>query len=66
MNANSKLPRPLAVLFVDDEPSLQELMRLELPQMGHSVTVCPDGFTAIAALEKEPFDCLIVDLTCLG
>ncbi len=66
MNANSKLPRPLAILFVDDEPSLQELMRLELPQMGHSVTVCPDGYTAIAALEKESFDCLIVDLDMPG
>ena len=25
-------------------------MRLELPRMGHEVTVCPDGPTAAAAL----------------
>jgi DNA-binding NtrC family response regulator len=56
----------LSILFADDEPSLQELMRLELPQMGHRVTVCPDGFTAIAALEKDTFDCLLVDLDMPG
>ena len=28
-------------------------MKLELPRMGHRVTVCPDGLTAVAALEKE-------------
>lgn len=56
----------MKILFADDEHSLQELMRLELPQMGHSVTVCPDGATAIAALEKESFDCLLVDLDMPG
>ena len=54
----------MRILFADDEPNLQELMRTELPRMGYSVTVCPDGFTAVAALEKN-FDCLLVDLTCL-
>ena len=33
----------LSLLFADDERSLQELMKLELPRMGHTVTVCPDG-----------------------
>ena len=46
-----KFERPvkLKVLFADDEPALQELMHLELPRMGHEVTVCPDGNTAVAA-----------------
>jgi len=56
----------LHILFADDEINLQELMRSELPRMGHAVTVCPDGLTAVAALEKEPFDCLIVDLQMPG
>ena len=56
----------MKVLFADDEPSLQELMRKELPRMGHTVTVCPDGVTAIAALERETFDCLLVDLDMPG
>ena len=57
---------PLSILFADDEPSLQELMRMELPHLGHRVTVCPDGHTAVAALERESFDCLIVDLDMPG
>ncbi len=57
------MPRdPLSILFVDDEASLQELMRMEIPHMGHRVTVCPDGLTAIAAMERNTFDCMIVDL----
>jgi hypothetical protein len=43
-------------LFADDERSLQELMSLELPRMGHEVTVCPDGKSAIQALETAVFD----------
>jgi DNA-binding NtrC family response regulator len=68
MNARTspQPPKSLSILFADDEPSLQELMRLELPQMGHRVTVCPDGFTAVAALEREVFDCLLVDLDMPG
>jgi len=56
----------LSLLFADDERSLQELMKLEIPRMGHRVTVCPDGLTAAAALEKENFDCLLVDLDMPG
>jgi two-component system NtrC family response regulator len=59
-------PNSLSILFADDEPSLQELMRMELPHLGHRVTVCPDGYTAVAALERESFDCLIVDLDMPG
>ena len=54
------------MLFADDEQSLQELMKLELPRLGHKVTVCPDGLTAIAALEKTTYDCIIVDLDMPG
>lgn len=56
----------LHILFADDEANLQELMRSELPRLGHTVTVCPDGMTAVAALEKEPYDCLLVDLQMPG
>ncbi len=66
---NKKTTRPhsgLKILFADDEASLQELMRLELPRMGHEVTVCPDGNTAIAALEVNTYDCILVDLNMPG
>ena len=53
-------------MFADDEQSLQELMKLELPRLGHKVTVCPDGLTAVAALERNTYDCIIVDLDMPG
>lgn len=53
-------------MFADDEIHLQELIAAELPRMGHSVTVCPDGSTAVAAVEKETFDCIVVDLDMPG
>lgn len=56
----------MRILYADDEPNLQELYRIELPRMGYAVTVCPDGLTAVAALEKEPYDCLLVDLDMPG
>ncbi|HEY5316329.1 MAG TPA: sigma 54-interacting transcriptional regulator, partial [Pirellulales bacterium] len=37
-------------------------MSVELPRLGHEVTVCPDGATAIAALERNTYDCILVDL----
>jgi len=56
----------MKILFADDETHLQELMRAELPRMGHQVTVCPDGLTAVAALEKNSYDCVLVDLDMPG
>ena len=53
-------------MFADDERSLQELMKLELPRLGHTVTVCPDGLTAVAALDKNTYDCILVDLDMPG
>ncbi len=41
-------------------------MRLELPRRGYEVTVCPDGLTAVASLEKNSYDCIIVDLDMPG
>ncbi len=56
----------LRVLFADDEHSLQEVMRSELPRLGHEVVVCPDGKAAVKALEKSTFDAAILDLRMPG
>jgi DNA-binding NtrC family response regulator len=66
LKTDSRENQGLALLFADDERSLQELMKLEIPRMGHRVTVCPDGLTAAAALEMENFDCILVDLDMPG
>jgi DNA-binding NtrC family response regulator len=41
-------------------------MRSELPRLGHEVTVCPDGRSAVKALEKSSFDVAILDLKMPG
>jgi DNA-binding NtrC family response regulator len=52
----------LRILFVDDEVSLQEFMKAELPRFGHDVTVCPDGKTAFKVMEQQTFDAALLDL----
>ena len=56
----------LRLLFADDEAHLRELMRMELPRLGHDVTVCPDGTAALKALEKGTFDAALLDLKMPG
>jgi DNA-binding NtrC family response regulator len=56
----------LRVLFVDDEAAIRDVMRIELPRMGHETTICEDGQTAIAAIDKNSFDVAIVDLRMPG
>ncbi|HZZ79996.1 MAG TPA: sigma-54 dependent transcriptional regulator [Gemmataceae bacterium] len=58
--------RPLRILFADDERSLQEVMRTEMPRLGHEIVVCPDGKQAIKALETAVFDAAILDLRMPG
>ncbi len=56
----------LRILFADDERSLQEFMRAELPRLGHEVVVCPDGRAAVKALEKSTFDLALLDIRMPG
>jgi DNA-binding NtrC family response regulator len=56
----------LRILFADDEAPLRELMQMELPRLGHEVTVCPDGASAIRSLEKGSFDVALLDLRMPG
>jgi DNA-binding NtrC family response regulator len=67
MTPSSKQPNRLRILFADDEEALQDLMAMELPRLGHTVTVCPDGQAAVRELESGGnFDCIIVDLDMPG
>jgi DNA-binding NtrC family response regulator len=56
----------LRVLFVDDEAAIREVMRIELPRMGHEVTLCENGEAALRALEIQTFDAAIIDLRMPG
>lgn len=56
----------LRVLFVDDEAPIREVMKNELPRMGHDATICEDGRQALEVLEKHTFDAAIIDLRMPG
>ncbi|MES2790323.1 MAG: sigma-54 dependent transcriptional regulator [Planctomycetota bacterium] len=56
----------LRVLFVDDEAPIREVMKNELPRMGHDATICEDGRAALEVLEKHTFDAAIIDLRMPG
>ena len=56
----------LRILFADDEAHLRDLMQMELPRLGHEVTVCPDGTAAIRALERGSFDAALLDIRMPG
>jgi DNA-binding NtrC family response regulator len=56
----------LRILFADDEAHLRDLMQMELPRMGHDVTVCPDGASAMRALEKGSYDVALLDMRMPG
>ncbi|HUQ69808.1 MAG TPA: sigma-54 dependent transcriptional regulator [Planctomycetaceae bacterium] len=56
----------LRVLFVDDESAIREVMKIELPRMGHDVVICEDGHAALKALEQHTFDAALVDLRMPG
>ncbi len=62
----SQVKPSLRVLFVDDEETIREVMRIELPRMGHEVTICGSGEEAVKALEHRTFDAAIVDLRMPG
>ncbi len=67
MTPKPSQPKGLRILFADDEEALQDTMSLELPRLGHQVTVCPDGPSAVRELEAgQVFDCLLVDLDMPG
>ena len=54
------------ILVVEDEPRLGELLRLYLERDGHAVTVVTDGRAAIAAVDAEPVDLVVLDLMLPG
>src|SRR3954470_11185045 len=58
--------KSLRILFADDERSLQEFMRSELPRLGHEVVICPDGRQAVKALQTSKFDAALLDLRMPG
>jgi CheY-like chemotaxis protein len=58
--------RPLRVLVAEDNEFNQLVARELLERRGHRVRVVADGSEALAALEEEPFDALLLDVHMPG
>jgi two-component system response regulator GlrR len=51
-----------AVLIVDDDEDLCELLQLRFSSVGYDVTIAPTGRDALAALAQQRFHALILDV----
>jgi two-component system sensor histidine kinase/response regulator len=54
--------RPLHVLLAEDNPINQELAVELLEMRGHSVRIAGNGIEVLAALERESFDVILMDV----
>lgn len=59
-------PTTPTVLVVDDEPDIAALMRDFLEADGYAVVLAEDGSSALDALERQPIDCVLLDVMMPG
>ncbi len=52
----------LRILLAEDNPVNQRIAQAALSRAGHHVTVVGDGRAAVAAIDQEPFDVVLMDL----
>lgn len=50
------------ILIVDDEPSLREMVALQLADEGYDVIQATDGIEGLEKAKKEPPDLIILDI----
>jgi PAS domain S-box-containing protein len=60
--SQDSLSRPLRVLLAEDNAVNQKLAVRLLERRGHAVVIAADGREALAAVEKERFDLVLMDL----
>ena len=56
----------IRILVVDDEKSICDLIDLNLSSAGYHCTTVQDGAEAIAIIEKEEFDLILLDIMLPG
>jgi two-component system cell cycle response regulator CpdR len=56
---------PTRILLAEDDDSLRGFLARALERAGYEVTACPDGETAVEALDKT-FDVLLTDIVMPG
>jgi DNA-binding response OmpR family regulator len=50
------------ILVADDEPSLREILSIQLARMGFEVVTAEDGLEAVATYEAEKPDLVLLDV----
>jgi len=54
------------ILLAEDEDSVRNFLARALQRAGYDVISCPDGDSAIEALDQGPFDLLLTDIVMPG
>ena len=50
------------ILVVDDDPSIREILSIQLARLGYDVTTAADGLEAVELFKKSAFDAVLLDL----
>lgn len=50
------------ILVVDDDPSIREILSIQLTRLGYQVTTASDGLEAVAAFKTDAPDAILMDL----
>jgi DNA-binding response OmpR family regulator len=66
MKGGAPVTDPATVLVVDDEADIVALMRDFLEAGGYRVLTAADGAAALATLEADPVDCVLLDIMMPG
>ncbi len=59
-------PTMTRILLAEDDDSLRAFLTRALERAGYAVRACPDGETALAALDDGPYDLLLTDIVMPG
>ncbi len=54
------------VLIIEDEPAIARVLDLKLKQIGIETEVANDGSLALDIINKDDFDCILLDLILPG
>jgi DNA-binding response OmpR family regulator len=52
----------LRILCVDDEHAIRTLLKSQLEQEGYDVGLAEDGDVAIAMIDRDPYDIVLLDI----
>jgi DNA-binding response OmpR family regulator len=66
MNPPDALAPAGKVLAVDDCPTMREILRARLEQLGYSVEAVDSGWAALEAASQRPFDVIVLDVQMPG